>query len=724
MTHTFEEFLKLLPDCDKFPTADTKPSSVGHQPQQPDSFIPPNLSVNLTDKDPKEAAVIIISAPGAVGKSTVGKAIAFHKNVLFWDLAVADGVGSDSLDGMLMNAISAQRISEFQEYLTGGFQFLVIDALDEGRAKVTDTSFQSLWHNIAKLSQDSALPRFVLLGRTRIAEEAWIELSKTGIDVSILSIEPFDREQANSFIANKSGKSSQPHNDCRDLIFGRLESSINSDSTTVSTLNEDFLHYPPVLDVISTLLRDESNPMVLKSHLENQTHVIGRPSTLLQEVIRHILLREKDKMIQNIKGRLEEKAIQVNWEDWNTLYEIDEQSKRLLASVLKSQIVATPSTLPDTLKSEYEEAVSSFFGEHPFLQSLDSFANTVFQSYLYARALLGYCGSELNTLVTEELLKRDYFPNGLLADFYLSDTLTEQGSFWKINPAHLGILYDSLLSAESTQRYIRLNLDGTEPSDSDITGTELVDGNFEFLWRDSQDIHEIRFQMEVSKYSVISFTRGLRDAFITIPCTVELGNVAPEFQIGPAVDINASTIKINSESLIVGGQTHLRPQEEDTNAVTLEALSCDSSVTKIPTVYGTSKLSIAWPGSQQFPWTQFRAEQPQEKYGDNQTLNEVYRRFKRIATAFRSHSRGSLTRTKQKIEHRRVLQGAMGQALLRQLESDQILQLGDGGSRYFWNSEKADTLLGVTWQDLREWAMPEILREYLSKFIQEHPELY
>ena len=730
--YTFDEFLSLLPDCDKFPVADTKPPSVGYQIQKPNSFIPPNLSRNreLTDQDPRNSPVVIISAPGAVGKSTLGKAIAFNKKALFWDLSVAGEVGSASLDGMLLNTIGNQRIGEFTEYLSEGFQFLVIDALDEGRIKVTENSFRQLLQNIGKLSQNSSSPRFVLLGRTRIAEETWLVLNEEGIEASIFSIESFTRDQANHFISNRIGvdKDTPIYNECRDLIFERLENSIQSGTTGEST--EDFLHYPPVLDVISTLLRDESNPMSLKNELfESQVEVVGKPFALLQDVIARILKREQhEKVTPAIRQRLGEKAVQEGWEDWDILYDVGEQRKRLLASVLKRQVSTPPNTLPESLKSEYEEVISAFLSEHPFLQGLDSLANVVFQSYLYASALLGDCGDELQTYTTEELLKREHLPTRLLSDFYLSNTSMGQESSLKISPAHLGILYDSLLSSESVQSYVRLNIDGPEPEDPDFQDTETIEGEFEFLQDnptyDSQ-IPSISFTIEIASDSVISFTRGLRDAFITVPCNVELGDNAPEFQIGPAVQINAKTIRINSESLIVGAKTRLRPLEEAANAVILEALNCEAPPNiKRPTVYDTSKLLVAWPDAERHPWTDFRAERTQERFSDDQALNEVYRRFKRIATAFRSHSRGALARTKQKIRHRRVLQGEAGQELLIQLENDQILISGDGGSRYFWNAEKADTLMGVTWQDLRQWAMPEKLREYLSQFIREHPRLF
>ena len=56
------------------------------------------------------------------------------------------------------------------------------------------------------------------------------------------------------------------------------------------TINE-FLHYPPVLDVIGVLLNKERNFMALKNFLQNQA-----PETsvkLLRDVMNHILHREQ-----------------------------------------------------------------------------------------------------------------------------------------------------------------------------------------------------------------------------------------------------------------------------------------------------------------------------------------------------------------------------------------------------------------------------------------------
>ena len=138
-----------------------------------------------------------------------------------------------------------------------------------------------------------------------------------------------------------------------------------------------------------------------------------------------------------------------------------------------------------------------------------------------------------------------------------------------ILPEHLGIIYDSLVSSESNRSLIRLTVDGPEPltiTDNDIQSVEV---DFEFLLFDSQGVlttplpDQISFSLPIQKNSRISFTNYLRDASITIPCTVELGANGREFTIGPNVHISADRMIIRAGTLIAKGQTKRRVEESD-----------------------------------------------------------------------------------------------------------------------------------------------------------------
>jgi len=92
-------------------------------------------------------------------------------------------------------------------------------------------------------------------------------------------------------------------------------------------------------------------------------------------------------------------------------------------------------------------------------------------------------------------------------------------------------------------------------------------------------------------------------------------------------------------------------------------------------------------------------------------LRQKYFRLRRILCEFRSHSRGTLARYKEKIEHERILKNEIGQSVLNKLLDDEILSLQ--GSHYILDPDGLNAHLGVTWPDLRKGQMSETLLNYL-----------
>lgn len=722
--HTLQEILDRLSDCDEFPIGEVLPEGTLYVTEEKINFVPPNLSVSEETPNIDQAQVLIVSAAGAVGKSTLARAIAFKKRALLWGLAVAQEVGASSLDGMLSNTLK-QKKEDFLEYLSEGYQFIVIDALDEGRLKVNENSFRRLLENVAQLAKDSKGVCFVLLGRKRIAEESWLVLDDQNVKAVILSIESFTKSQADTYINNavEPKKRNDLFYECRDLIFEQLAFSVPEQ--TERDIDSEFLHYPPVLDVIATLLRDETNLIRFKHSMTDSTARIEEQSIqLAQKVIITILEREQEKVVPQLKNALSGGA-SPTWSDWDSLYSTHEQSMRLLENVLGvSAAIKPPSSMPQKLWNDYEERVKTGLDEHPFLDGAGKFANSVFKSHLYAKALHGDFGIDFKDAVTTELLKPDQLPIRLVAEFYLETNESSPTRPEEIMPEHIGILYDSLLSSESTRNQLRLNIEGPNPVDNQAEVGPIL-GEFEFLSNISESglpVKIIPFTLSVANEDKIDFARFLRDASITIPCTIEIGKATKDFQIGPAVQISARHIEILSESLTVSRRPNWF-MEEQGDSVILESLTFKSQLQNAPSVYEEGSLLVSWNGDELFPWRNFRMQRPSEYLPtDASDLHKTYLRFRRIAQNFRANGRGSLAKTKVKIEDDRVMNGQLGWSLLRKLVSDQILILADGF--YFWNSDAADSLLGVSWGNLRKGECPDSLRRYLSKFIDGHPEIF
>src|SRR5947209_5059714 len=129
MTRTFESFLDRLPTCggaDRFALAPSEPG-FGYPSASLKQFVAPLLAERLDVQASDDPAVVVISAAGAVGKSTLAREIAFRKGSPLWDLATAKPVGHHSLIGQLTNSYGYTNSPSAFKALEAGTLFLVID---------------------------------------------------------------------------------------------------------------------------------------------------------------------------------------------------------------------------------------------------------------------------------------------------------------------------------------------------------------------------------------------------------------------------------------------------------------------------------------------------------------------------------------------------------------------------------------------------------------------
>lgn len=717
---TFDELLKKLPSC---PGPSALPLTASQEfsycAEGSEDYVPPPLKVR-PDATSETPEILILSAPGAVGKSAMARELAFRKGAPLWDLAGTGTVGARTVAGQLTTSFGASGLSAVHGALGAGNLFLVIDALDEARIKTTEAGFLEFVKDLAGLPGAMGTCKVVLLGRTQIADTAWLMLNEAGASVEIDIIEPFTDAQAAQYVdlrvarLNGAGSAAaQTHKEkfvsARAAIFAELRNAFSA-STDASAKAQatSFLGYAPVLDAVATLLANEPNFEVLASSLKQSTASSNKALALLGKIIDHILTREQDdKLTKNIRPSLAAEAKSNGWSGWNSLYTKDEQCVRLLSLILGTRSALLP-RLPGSLQAIYEDRVSAFLPEHPFLHDGLRPANVVFESYLFARALAQDLGG-MRGPAEARLRATEYKPSRLLADFYQLE-LGERTI--GIPPSHVGLLYDALLAGESENQHLRATVEGADPEDG-LADTSVAGCEFEYLTKDGDSRWKWEFETSsLQRDSELRFRRFLRDISVTVPCAVVLGDHAEEFEIGPAVEINCAHLSIPCRSLVVGGKTRTHSAEAEDLEVVLRAQSFESSLTSKPRVHVGFK--VTWPGSQQFPWTDFHAPDP---IGSGDDLHEVYRRFRRIVMTLRSHSRGTLARFKGKIEHQRILKGAMGEQLLARLLRDGVLVLD--GRMYRWVPTNATEHVGVSHHDLRVGQVPPILRNYLQAFLRD-----
>ena len=376
------------------------PSLPGYVPAPLAEFVPPHLTGVLDGRALQgKPQVIVLSASGAVGKSTVAREISHAKQAPLWDLSQYSTVGKGSLVGAIGPAFGFAQLAAVMGDLAAGKLFLVIDALDEARLKVSEPSFYDFLTDIAVTAKTAPGVAFVLLGRTQIAEYSWMVLEDLGVPTALCAIDFFDEEQRMTYLDRRLQRRSETakyvaghraeFEQARDLLFSQLGEAINPSGGEKENRDATaFLGYAPVLDAIAVLLEEEQNYHALINKLRAEERLpAARPdlrrTRLLATVMEYILEREhQQKLVLNLKPVLTPPK---GWASWEKLYSPTEQKTRLLGRLLKDAWTP-PAQVPVPLQQQYEDRLKEFFSEHPFLREGASAANLVFEAYLFAEA--------------------------------------------------------------------------------------------------------------------------------------------------------------------------------------------------------------------------------------------------------------------------------------------------------------------------------------------------
>ena len=241
--------------------------------------------------------VILISAVGATGKSTLAQVLSHQTGLPLLDLGKHKPVGDNSLTGLLTSAFAAKDLSPIFEGLKAGEFGVVIDGLDEGRAKTTEKAFDAFLDDIIARCTGNSNTTFVLLGRTQTLEECWMYLADKNISTGLLAIEPFGVDAARKYIDEFSRGLTSAHSaqyaEVRDNILAKLNLAFSAGSTAGQDTFVSFIGYPPVLDSIVTLLEEQGNYHKMKTQFSSRDSSeveIG----LLYRIATFIMEREKE----------------------------------------------------------------------------------------------------------------------------------------------------------------------------------------------------------------------------------------------------------------------------------------------------------------------------------------------------------------------------------------------------------------------------------------------
>jgi hypothetical protein len=466
--------------------------------------------------------------------------------------------------------------------------------------------------------------------------------------------------------------------------------------------NEDFLSfigYPPVLDAIVTLLSEEPNYHRLHKEMQS-SDTNDVEIKLLNRIAQYILRREKEvKVVPNIVKPLVADMPELNKEGIIArVFEADEQYMRLISYCLDKSLTLEV-IREQSVNDKYEEQLLSWLPEHPFIRGRQ-FRNAVFESVALA-TLIASRDPRGVQLVLEYVASHKYNYHLI----YLLSTISTDG-YVPINCLH--VLLGSALEFRSTNASVELCVNGPD-ADEMLSGTLTnvsVETEIEILLgKERNKPRSFVFHSNLDGTEPVDLGHRLSGTYVSLPCDV-LFSGSQELEFTAPVEVSARRLILQSTALTLRRSTQ-GPQD---HYVLLQGEKVESTLSRILTNGVPLTFAVSDKSGLTYPAIQYAEKKDQ--LPSDPLLRKKYLRLKRILLEFRSHSRGSLARYKEKIEQDRVLSGPMGHAVLSKLLDDNILKIE--GSFYFLQPEGVNNHLGVSWLDLKKGLISDKLVEYLK----------
>ena len=607
------------------------------------------------DVDPMRSPILLVSAPGAVGKSTLARQIAFTTGSVYVDLAKADPVGGNTLTGGLAR-------SKIYSAWESGAVTALIDGLDEANLKTTKEGFEAFLSDVAELSAQRTMPT-VLFGRTGAVQDAWLVLTeKCGDVVAVMEIGYYDAETSIDF-AESQLKTTYPNRDHPLVDRQALTMLLEGLRSQTASDGDRFAGYAPVLQAVAERVARENNPSTLVSQMQQDT----QPPVTLQSIVSAILDREQKKLET------------LTFQDptiVQQLYRPEEQLERLVARRYQTMLPKSPAMLPKDAET-YSRALETWVGEHPFLDGDTGTSSAVFEAVITSTALKN--DASASEAVQRELAKGEA-ANPFLYAFYLGDR--QETCSLVLPEEHIGVLYSSIRASLAQGETASLSVE--QPEDDNAM---LADVEIELSRRGKDKPNLMWFSTE--PFGPIRLGPHLRDVFINMPhARVEIGQDTEVLLIGP-VDIQCDDLAVLASKVIADS-----PTDMETAAVFLQAGKYHGAPTmSVPVIRNQTKLLASWPGVENYPWNNF-ATQPRIAQTGNPQMDEARHRFRRFISEFRAHGKRRLARSRVKIENTRMTKGT-GQAVLDALLHERILTRDE--VRYYLNSDRLGEVTQTTY---------------------------
>lgn len=615
------------------------------------------------------ASITLVSAPGAVGKSTYARQLAYELGLTLVDLSVASPVAGNYLSGGL---VQTGLISAFQS----GSASIVIDALDEARMRVTSASFAAFIADLARISQGSSSP-IALFGREGAIEEAWLMFDQHGIQPAIYEIERFDELHALQFVTARLLARPDAERDrflqFKEAYEGKAAELIKQLAAVTSGQDAagplEFAGYAPVLEAVSEYLAGLTNP-------SGPLEVAETGSALINTIVERILERETGKVIQPLRARFPEF-------ESTKLYSPDEQRGRLVARLSGLTYPSPATNLREEAREAFEESVASLLPQHPFLDGSGmGTSSAVFEADLICTFLTGARG-----LVPANLQRYSKPGNPFVIDLYRARA-ERLGSAHLTPPEDIGHLFASAQALASAGQGAELLFDQSESDETAWVAIELREqGETESRAR--------RWEFNSHVAGKISLLGNVGNIEIYGEVDVEIGDAQVGARLTAPVDVICTGLTILGDELLAAGDPlAARAKVGSGNAINLTSENVSANqLTRIRLV-GHPILTVEFEGADQYPWSPYAVTTP---YQDRTDLWKAKFALRRTLGVFRANNRGELSQSENKLASRRMSKG-FGTEVQAGLVRDGVLI--KSGKMYLLDSDRLGEIVGTSYMDV------------------------
>ena len=648
----------------------------------------------------EEAQIILISAVGATGKSTLASELSCTLKCPVVDLGRAEVMAGNSLTGIIYKKLSPSDGASFVGDLQAGCATMIIDGLDEGFQRTKTQGYFDFLDDIIGMTASKG-KSFILLGRTNAVELAALHFDSKNIRTVIYQIEPFTISQANDFIQNimKEEKDvdvfGKPYKDILKYIIDSIGGFFKDHHDLKNNQYERFIGYAPVLLSIAEFLKKSKNNFqkALSDFQKDQL----RGTSLIINIVEGILNRDKQLKIlpQLIEENIKDRDHNFQEQTKEKAYSIDEQCARVLYRCLKKDYTI-PVTGDEAFDHAYNQGIERWIDEHPMLAG-NKIANSVFEGYILARLI----GNPLYRSSVDEYIEQC---TGISYMFFSIYTELHQNDEY-LDLSIVSYLYSSLKALDNKKKYYTLEFSYDEEDADELKEERICKLTFE--GSEDSSLQKFEYNVKISSQTCLPLHNDIGDVYIDVP--INIGISSSRVMLTSPGYINCKSIDLMTDEIILSSRSV-------DNTFVIEADRFDMIVgSNYPTITADAAVkrgfSIITESNLQHPLKEFQSSISQRCAKFTPIEKDYYQKLRRTLIMFRSHSKGEFAKVQSKINNR-IATKPDGKKVVEALLDNKIIYPKE--KLYFIDKEKMNEHLGLKFDGLRTC----VINEKVTTFIQ------